>query len=266
MTDDEHAFIRAAQAEPDEDTLRLAYADWLDEQGEGAHAAFARLQVCRSRAGMFDPGRSRWLGQERAALQKHQRRWNGRAHRLLCRLGFTGTVGTRRGGLRGWDYHRGMIAALTVEAGALAADGAAVLALGPVAHLRLATWPTHQLPPLPVGVKVVSVAGSVARDRSFDLRPFAPVAGVPVLDLRRAGPRLRPDVVFPLVRAGALSPVVLCRATRGQPWPGPGHDVVGPCGDAHIVDPDGKWGALRLPFADLTGELLTPLPYQGASR
>lgn len=33
MSDDETALVRAIQASPDEDTLRLMYADWLDEHG-----------------------------------------------------------------------------------------------------------------------------------------------------------------------------------------------------------------------------------------
>ena len=49
MTDRE-AFIRAVCAEPDEDTPRLAFADLLDEEGEGERAAFIRSQVeCHAR-------------------------------------------------------------------------------------------------------------------------------------------------------------------------------------------------------------------------
>jgi uncharacterized protein (TIGR02996 family) len=43
MTDRE-AFIEAIAAEPADDTPRLAFADWLDEHGEGARAEFVRLQ------------------------------------------------------------------------------------------------------------------------------------------------------------------------------------------------------------------------------
>lgn len=44
MTERE-SFLRAICAEPDEDTPRLAFADWLDEHGEEARAAFIRVQV-----------------------------------------------------------------------------------------------------------------------------------------------------------------------------------------------------------------------------
>jgi uncharacterized protein (TIGR02996 family) len=38
-------FVRAICANPDEDTLRLVYADWLDENGDPDRAAFIRLQI-----------------------------------------------------------------------------------------------------------------------------------------------------------------------------------------------------------------------------
>jgi uncharacterized protein (TIGR02996 family) len=39
------ALLAAIVAYPDEDTPRLIYADWLDENGEPARAEFIRLQV-----------------------------------------------------------------------------------------------------------------------------------------------------------------------------------------------------------------------------
>ena len=45
--DDEPALLAAIEARPDDDTPRLAYADWLDERGtatDRALAAFIRLQ------------------------------------------------------------------------------------------------------------------------------------------------------------------------------------------------------------------------------
>ena len=44
MTNDRAAFIRAIIAAPDDDTVRLAFADWLDDRGETERAEFIRLQ------------------------------------------------------------------------------------------------------------------------------------------------------------------------------------------------------------------------------
>jgi uncharacterized protein (TIGR02996 family) len=50
------AFIAAICAEPDDDTCRLAFADWLDEHGEVAHAAvlcpsFYRAEIINNPSG-----------------------------------------------------------------------------------------------------------------------------------------------------------------------------------------------------------------------
>ena len=42
---DREALLRAVCANPDDDTPRLVYADWLDDHGDPDRAAFIRLQV-----------------------------------------------------------------------------------------------------------------------------------------------------------------------------------------------------------------------------
>ena len=41
----DNPFLRALLAQPDDDTLRLAMADWLDENDDPARAEFIRVQV-----------------------------------------------------------------------------------------------------------------------------------------------------------------------------------------------------------------------------
>lgn len=45
MTDDGEALHAAILADPDDDLVRLAYADWLDEQGRAERAEFIRVQI-----------------------------------------------------------------------------------------------------------------------------------------------------------------------------------------------------------------------------
>ncbi len=42
---DDSAFLRQLDQDPDDDTTRLVYADWLDEHGDADRALFLRLQV-----------------------------------------------------------------------------------------------------------------------------------------------------------------------------------------------------------------------------
>lgn len=62
MTERE-AFIEAIARDPDEDTPRLAFADWLDEHGEDRRAAFVRLACALARRPYQwdDPDRDRTL-------------------------------------------------------------------------------------------------------------------------------------------------------------------------------------------------------------
>lgn len=59
---DRDALLAAVRAHPDDDTPRLIYADFLDDAGENARAAFVRAQVEVARSEPWDPVavRARW--------------------------------------------------------------------------------------------------------------------------------------------------------------------------------------------------------------
>jgi uncharacterized protein (TIGR02996 family) len=72
---DEDALLAAIIADPDDDTPRLVYADWLQENGDEDRAEFIRVQIERAR---IEPGSDRHLELRRreAVLQiKHRDRW-----------------------------------------------------------------------------------------------------------------------------------------------------------------------------------------------
>jgi uncharacterized protein (TIGR02996 family) len=52
---DHDALLAAICAEPDEDTLRLAFADWLDEHAQSERAAFIRAQIELARTPAWEP-------------------------------------------------------------------------------------------------------------------------------------------------------------------------------------------------------------------
>src|SRR5262249_23722465 len=53
--DQEQSFLEAIYAAPEDDAVRLVYADWLEEQGEAARAEFIRVQIEYARAAAADP-------------------------------------------------------------------------------------------------------------------------------------------------------------------------------------------------------------------
>jgi uncharacterized protein (TIGR02996 family) len=276
--DDELAFFRAAAAEPDDDTVRLVYADWLDERGDGAsatQAAFARLQVRRSRLDVFDPGRAGLLEQESDCLRRHARDWNGRIHRRMHRAGLRDLVDARRGLIRNWGYHRGMVSRVRVAADGLAAHPELVFSLGPIQGLELAGWrgwskdEERSLEPHFAGVKVFALRRTGLP--LMALARFTPLRRALMFDLRHVpDARMHLTGLLHHVTLGELPPVVLfrgsVRATRPYTYAGRQYSQVTSRDEDHVIDPFGRWDELRPWLADFTGELLTPVRYQGTTR
>ena len=72
---DEVALLAAIRAHPDEDTPRLAYADWLDEHGNADRAEFIRAQIAIAQLPDDDPRRCELEITERRLLAKNVVEW-----------------------------------------------------------------------------------------------------------------------------------------------------------------------------------------------
>ncbi len=70
-------FLNALRADPGDDTTRLVWADWLDEQGDAARAEFVRAQVRLETLDEDDPERLTLEARVRALLEEHERTWVG---------------------------------------------------------------------------------------------------------------------------------------------------------------------------------------------
>jgi uncharacterized protein (TIGR02996 family) len=98
MTHDE-AFLQAILENPDDDTPRLIYADWLEERDD-PRGEFIRIQCRLAAMSADDERRSLLEGHARALLARHQDRW----------------LGELRSCLNGWTFCRGFLDAITVPA------------------------------------------------------------------------------------------------------------------------------------------------------
>jgi uncharacterized protein (TIGR02996 family) len=76
MTERE-ALLRAVCANPDEDTPRLVFADWLEENGEEARAEFIRLQCASARLPAASSARQHKENRIRFLLQQYDASWRG---------------------------------------------------------------------------------------------------------------------------------------------------------------------------------------------
>jgi uncharacterized protein (TIGR02996 family) len=134
---DEAALFRAILDEPDNEALRLVYADLMEEQGEPARAEFIRVQCQLAQFPLSAPSRSALEAREAALLAAHRRYWNGALHRLLRHTPLHRQVAARRAPIRGWAYRRGFVEGLIAEAHAFLTHADLLFQLGPIQHVRL---------------------------------------------------------------------------------------------------------------------------------
>jgi uncharacterized protein (TIGR02996 family) len=165
----QRGFIEDIVADPDDDTPRLIFADWLDEHGEEERAEFIRLQCeyaglepcpmsgrCRfgtdpSRGG-FGVGEGSWFCGRASCVRGFDitQRLCGLFSSLPSSM-FAGLPGNFVPGIYGHgmsrpaDPHawlrRGFVESLTLPAEIWLAHAAALLARHPVREVRLTTWP-----------------------------------------------------------------------------------------------------------------------------
>ena len=69
------AFVQAITENPEDDSPRLVYADWLDEHGQPERAEFIRVQCQLARVATGDPRRSRLEAREQELLSGHVEEW-----------------------------------------------------------------------------------------------------------------------------------------------------------------------------------------------
>jgi uncharacterized protein (TIGR02996 family) len=93
MASDE-SFLRAIADDPDDDAVRLVYADWLEEHGDPARAAFIRLQCALTTMPEGNPRRPHMKALEEAALQAHAEAWTAPLRAFASDCKFSGGLVT----------------------------------------------------------------------------------------------------------------------------------------------------------------------------
>jgi len=140
----ERGFLRAITAEPDDDGLRLIFADWLDDHGKPAWAALIRRQVAACPAdpdGLHRPWRLQRSGPFPDPDDAERRRIEAEMDYPVP--------------LDGAAFRRGLVEHVTIPGGALPGAVEALYAWGPMPMLRPLEAEDHlaafqRLPPVPL--------------------------------------------------------------------------------------------------------------------
>src|SRR5687767_4608593 len=66
------ALLQAILDDPDDDAVRLVFADWCEENGQAERAEFVRLQIER---GFKDHYEEKMPPREKAQLERHASEW-----------------------------------------------------------------------------------------------------------------------------------------------------------------------------------------------
>ncbi|QJW98929.1 TIGR02996 domain-containing protein [Frigoriglobus tundricola] len=120
----EAALLRAIRNAPAEDTPRLMYADYLDEEGCSARAEFIRVQVARAQLPEHDPRRGPLEDRAHELLAEHECDW-------------LGVPADARDELTEWEFDRGFVNEVAASPVFMRDSGAELCAAHPVRRWRV---------------------------------------------------------------------------------------------------------------------------------
>jgi uncharacterized protein (TIGR02996 family) len=113
-------FLQSIISNAEDDTPRLAYADWLDERGD-PRGEFIRVQIELSRMSREDARASPLYTRENSLLVKHEKEWISDVRRLI----------------RGWRFHRGFIEEVVMGVQQFLSHADIVFSSAPIRQLKL---------------------------------------------------------------------------------------------------------------------------------
>jgi uncharacterized protein (TIGR02996 family) len=144
-------FLRAIIDRPEDDAVRLIYADWLEEHAQPERAEFIRVQCALAR-GVPGLRRTELENRQRLLRERHAAEWAEPVRRLA----------------EDWEFRRGFIEAVRVETRQFIAGADELFRLAPVQRVQL-TW--AGVPPQDRArfVPILAECGHLRRLRALDL-------------------------------------------------------------------------------------------------
>jgi uncharacterized protein (TIGR02996 family) len=123
---EDDAFLQAIITAPDDDGLRLIYADWLEEHGLFERAEFIRVQIEVARLPEGAPRRGELQDREQELLERHGGEW----------------AGSVRGLVKNWYFRRGFVEDIELAAEDFLTHAAVISSHAPIRHAEFrCEWP-----------------------------------------------------------------------------------------------------------------------------
>jgi len=119
------AFLQAIRDNPEDDAVRLIYADYLEEKGDPAgldRAEFIRLQLELGRLPADSTDRATLLARGRRLLREHEAEW---------------VAGDLRGLVRGGEFRRGFVEKVALPAEVFPQRADELIRLAPLREVHL---------------------------------------------------------------------------------------------------------------------------------
>jgi uncharacterized protein (TIGR02996 family) len=158
----EDAFMQAIRENPDDDTPRLVYADWLDEHGQPERAEFIRVQCEAAILTLGDPRRQRLETRGRKLLGRHAAAWLGKLN----------------GSLRQRVFRRGFLEQVRIDGRPFLAHIDALFRLGPIREVTLERAATHieqvTASPYLLGLEVLHLSSNGIGDAGVQILAASP--------------------------------------------------------------------------------------------
>lgn len=148
----EAALLRAIRERPDEDTPRLMYADFLEEEGYSPLAEFIRAQVQLARLSEHDPRRAPLEDREHELLGEHECAW----------LGIDRADANE---LHEWEFDRGFVNEVAASPVFMSGPGGDLCAAHPVRRWRVTSGRNN----FPQDLKEAGQRGWCSRLEALDL-------------------------------------------------------------------------------------------------
>src|SRR5947209_1020685 len=114
----EAALLRTIRETPEDDTVRLVYADLVEEEGDPARGEFIRVQIALANTPETDPERRALEDREHDLLAENEDRWLG--------------VPRDSDGLVRWQFVRGFVDDVSATPSFMLNEGTDLCAANPV--------------------------------------------------------------------------------------------------------------------------------------